>query len=442
MNNITDEGSDLHHDIVVVDQALLRLASLQEKLKRIEQRRIEAAVASVAAKYHNEEKLAKNHFLAKRSASDVANVGAYRNSHVKPIPRKSRSERNLNEKTFIEQLPKEISKHSNQQTTENVVATADMKYQSDQRRFKASDVANVIGSRSTNAKSIPRKGQNERNMDTKIFIERSTSPINANFKPSMIKKSMKNGLASNETNFINPDNSKLSLIQLIVLVEMFKEDPNRIHDSLEIISNLCSIDSERNNATSNRNEVFETGGHHIILATMNKHYTNQTIQEVSCRVLQYLMINKQIRNSLVENHVTLDTIALAIRNFPNSEKIHQFGFGVLNSVTWKNEMNTTTFVNDLNGPIYICSSMRAFPNNYVLQQFGALILVNMIRWHRFRNTVISSGGRELLTQIVVEYMDGSIPGNTSAKSGVKSKHAIDFESKICKKARRAVRRLL
>lgn len=242
--------------------------------------------------------------------------------------------------------------------------------------------------------------------------------------------------------FSSPSHSILQPIPRMILVDLFHDDKKIVTKTLDCFIQLCSNESKDNDVRKNRHLIYEIGGHFMIVAVIKKYYPHEMIQQNGVAALHYLTAYDKIRNSLSKIDIVA-TILLPMRNFAHNGKIQQYGCGAINCLTWKNGPNSNRLVN-IGGLNDICYAMKTYTNNYILQQFGTLVLVNIARWKPYRALVVQVGGRERLTKVIVDYTE--MPHKKHTMNMNHNHHTgsanVDFDYKIYQKARRAVRLLL
>lgn len=218
------------------------------------------------------------------------------------------------------------------------------------------------------------------------------------------------------------DNSELSPIQKILLIDLMSNDQAVVEQGLTKLADLCY--ELANNKEANRDTVLKAGGHLGIVAAMRKWRHVRRIQSEGCRSLQNAAMSQSFREATSEVRA-LEAVLWAIKNYPNDSSVQGLGCGALAGLCCLKQ-NATHFVNVLKGTPLIIAAMQTFQDNAAVQKWACWALSSLAAREELRKPLIEAGARRALANAIDTHQDESK----------------DFVKDLQKKGREALRYLV
>jgi len=223
-----------------------------------------------------------------------------------------------------------------------------------------------------------------------------------------------------------PDDSKLTPIQQIIWVELWKDDSNAVEEALRELHDLSDGNNPGN--TANAELVFRTGGPTTIVGAMRKWHGVPAIQVAGCRALcniahfynGFAMAGKETG--------AIDAVVWAMGNYPNDCSIQLDGIGSLTNFV-RITANSEYFVKELDGVKLVVAAMKSFKDMAQLQKNASSALLQLLLSYNedgCTKAIVKAGGRKALLEAVETHDDET------------TEHVKDLQ----RKAREALKKLL
>jgi len=204
----------------------------------------------------------------------------------------------------------------------------------------------------------------------------------------------------------------LSLIQSILLVDLWKDDDKLVFAALQKLAELCSANEDEDPAMAaqHRAVVFELGGPSIVVGVMLKEEWAHVapIQAQGCGLLHALAQNHAPFRQSINKYGVLDTVGLAMMMHPNHVDVQDYGCGVLGEAILSKE-NAVYCVDNLNAIRLIVSAMHNFRNEARVQLNAAIALFFLLEWSEFKELVEEADGDMALLEARKNHRDESAP---------------------------------
>lgn len=201
-----------------------------------------------------------------------------------------------------------------------------------------------------------------------------------------------------------PDESHLDLISQIVYHRLWKESAIDIKNALIELRNLCRSDEHRD---ANIAALYDVGGHVAMMGAMRKWYAHADLQAEGCRALHSAALRASDDFALAAVRCgALETILLAMENFPDDSDVQDRACGALYALTaTSNKDASVKLATQLKGVPIVLQAMKAFPGSVCLQQRACFALCSLARWEELRGDL--SVVAPIIRQALANHQDRS-----------------------------------
>jgi len=224
--------------------------------------------------------------------------------------------------------------------------------------------------------------------------------------PSFMKgaPSVVRGGEKDEDGYTTPDYSHLDEIQRLFMVDLMSSHDDKVLQALGRVADFCAGEQMTYEA------LDEASGPFAIVRCMNKWYNHAAIQAECCVVLSAGSFNYQ--TSFKDSAVKLgglEATLLAMKNFPDDEKIQDEGCLALVILAYDSEPYTARLISQLDAAEVVVAAMRNFPDNVSIQRRGCRMLERATQFEEFREDfhrpVLDAGGLAVLTEAIGRHED-------------------------------------
>ena len=243
-----------------------------------------------------------------------------------------------------------------------------------------------------------------------------------------------------------PDDARLSSIVKLLVIDAWSTDIDTVKSCLDQMTTLCETDE--NAAT----EMFQHGGHLVVLVLMRQHCANASVQIAALMTLQKAA---ECRNEFTDAIIALGALELIIatmKNHDRNEYVVTAGCGALLNLTLPAK-HAKVFVFELFGIQLISHVSSNFPTKIALQKYVLWMLQYFSYWDNYKIQIVQQGGMQTLAKMIesfsaaminnvnnaVEQSNDTLASSTICNNDTANKAAIES---IVKSASATMKRLL
>jgi hypothetical protein len=164
------------------------------------------------------------------------------------------------------------------------------------------------------------------------------------------------------------DEPPLELIPQLIMRNLSKDDANEVADALRQLADLCS------ETTKSREQIFEYGGHSVIVTTLRRFPDTLDVQYQGCRAIANALFHLPERFSGRFGAIgAIENVLKAMNAFPQSVLLQRTATRAILYMIRSCKENTERFVN-ANGIESVVAAMKNFPAVKYIQRDGCDIL--------------------------------------------------------------------
>ena len=261
--------------------------------------------------------------------------------------------------------------------------------------------------------------------------------------PTAEEMSICSGLATSPTllNMQKPDDSRLSSLVKMLVVDVWSGDLAKVISCLEEMSIICETDE---NAVT---EIFDHGGHLVMIVLMRQYTNNANVQIAALTTLQKAAECGNVFTDAIIALGALELIIVTMMNHDNNVDVTTAGCGALLNLTVPAK-HAKVFVFELHGIQAIAHVCAKFPTKIELQKYAVWILQYFSYWENYTMQIVQQGGMQTLAKMIESFswmMNNHVEVSSDSSNSITGINNINNKAaieSIVKSASATMKRLL
>lgn len=203
--------------------------------------------------------------------------------------------------------------------------------------------------------------------------------------------------ASRKLRMEEPDSSDLAYIPSILVVDLWKDDPEVVLDGMrELVDILNGNENERYHAI----QVIhgEVGGFATFVGALRRWYHHELIQTVGLEFLRLaLQTDWSVFQKVARTTETVHVVLAAMNNHQTNEYVQEAGCGALNELSRTSSNYSTKLVTtELKILEATMNAVKLYPSNANIRKYSSKTLYKMSRWDVLHKPIRKAGGIRIL----------------------------------------------
>ena len=243
-------------------------------------------------------------------------------------------------------------------------------------------------------------------------------------------------------NMQKPDDTRLSSLVKMLVIDAWSGDLAKVISCLDEMSIICETD------TTAVTEIFDHGGHLVMIVLMRQYTNNARVQIAALTTLQKAAECGNVFTDAIIALGALELIIVTMMNHDNNVDVTTAGCGALLNLTVPAK-HAKVFVFELHGIQAIAHVCAKFPTKIELQKYAVWILQYFSYWENYTMQIVQQGGMQTLAKMIesfssmmnhhVEISNESSISSITGINNINNKAAIES---IVKSASATMKRLL